>query len=177
LVTRYRKLIKWEGEWHEDITVGGLYLHEVNSKTFKDDVGEQRAISRGQWGDLPPPPLPVSVPCETPVVISNVPRETVDIISSVPRETVEVISNVPRETIGETSGSPLDSQVGGTHYDKAIQPVEYIHANKLPFIEGNVVKYITRWRDKNGLEDLEKIKEYIDLLIHLEKLKAPQITT
>lgn len=67
--------------------------------------------------------------------------------------------------------SPLDSQVGGDHYKKAIQPIEYIHANKLPFIEGNVVKYITRWRDKNGLEDLIKIKQYIDLLIHLEKLQ------
>ena len=67
--------------------------------------------------------------------------------------------------------SPLDIQVGGTHYQTSIQPIEYIHANKLPFIEGNVVKYITRWRDKNGIEDLIKIKQYIDLLIHLEKLK------
>ena len=67
--------------------------------------------------------------------------------------------------------SPLDTQVGGNHYQTPIQPIEYIHANNLPFIEGNVVKYITRWRDKNGLEDLIKIKQYIDLLIHLEKLQ------
>lgn len=61
-------------------------------------------------------------------------------------------------------------QVGGGHYKSPIQPIEYIHANNLPFIEGNVVKYITRWRNKNGIEDLNKIKHYIDLLIQLEGL-------
>jgi hypothetical protein len=66
----------------------------------------------------------------------------------------------------------LDVQVGGSHYKNLkIQPVEYIHANQLPYIEGNIVKYITRWRDKNGVKDLEKIKHYIDLLIELEKLQ------
>jgi len=70
--------------------------------------------------------------------------------------------------------SALDTQVGGGHYkDNAIQPIAYIHANKLGYCEGNVVKYITRWRDKNGLQDLIKIKHYIDLLIELEGLEAP----
>lgn len=65
--------------------------------------------------------------------------------------------------------SALDTQVGGGHYkDRAIQPIEFIHANGLNFIEGSVVKYITRWRDKNGVQDLEKIKHYVDLLIELE---------
>ena len=64
--------------------------------------------------------------------------------------------------------SALAKQVNGDHYNKPIQPIQYIHANGLGFIEGNVVKYITRWRDKNGLQDLEKIKHYIDLLIELE---------
>jgi hypothetical protein len=69
--------------------------------------------------------------------------------------------------------SALDSQEGGSHYkDRAIQPIEYIHANNLPFIEGSVVKYITRWRDKGGVEDLKKIKHYIDLLIELEAKHA-----
>ena len=68
--------------------------------------------------------------------------------------------------------SALDVQEGGGHYkNKAIQPVQYIHANGLGFCEGNVVKYITRWRDKNGLADLQKAKHYIDLLIELERLK------
>jgi len=67
----------------------------------------------------------------------------------------------------------LDRQIGGGHYkDRAIQPIEYIHANGLPFIEGSVVKYITRWRDKGGVQDLEKIKHYVDLLIELERRKG-----
>ena len=65
--------------------------------------------------------------------------------------------------------SALQEQVGGDHYkDCPIQPVEYIHANGLGFIEGNVVKYITRWRSKGGLKDLAKIKHFIDLLMELE---------
>lgn len=67
------------------------------------------------------------------------------------------------------SSSPIKIQIGGDHYKKyKIQPVEYIHANNLDFFQGNVVKYITRFRDKNGIEDLKKIKHFIDLLIELE---------
>lgn len=63
----------------------------------------------------------------------------------------------------------LETQVGGDHYKtKAIQPVEYIHANGLGFCEGNVVKYVSRWKDKNGLKDLEKARHYLDILIQLE---------
>ena len=66
----------------------------------------------------------------------------------------------------------LETQVGGGHYKtKRIQPVEYIHANNLNFLEGCIVKRITRWRDKenaNRFEDLEKIKHEIDLLIEME---------
>ena len=66
----------------------------------------------------------------------------------------------------------LVKQVGGSHYkDNAIQPIENIHANKLGFCEGNVVKYVTRWKDKNGIADLEKAKHYIELLIELEGKK------
>lgn len=63
----------------------------------------------------------------------------------------------------------LITQIGGHHYKKlSIQPVEYIHANSIPYFEGNVIKYVTRWRDKGGLEDLEKAKHYLDLLIEFE---------
>ena len=69
--------------------------------------------------------------------------------------------------------SALEKQTGGNHYKKcSIQPIEYIHANNLPFIEGNVVKYITRWRDKNGIEDLKKVIHYVELLIELESRNA-----
>lgn len=54
-----------------------------------------------------------------------------------------------------------------THYDKPIQPWDYIIANDLGFLEGNVVKYITRWRDKNGVEDLRKCRAYIDKLLEV----------
>lgn len=64
----------------------------------------------------------------------------------------------------------LDVQVAGDHYKKlAIQPVQYIHANGIGYFEGNVIKYVSRWRDKGGLADLEKAKHYIELLIELEK--------
>jgi hypothetical protein len=65
--------------------------------------------------------------------------------------------------------SALDVQTGGSHYkDLKIQPVEYIHANDLGFCEGSVIKYITRWRAKNGIEDLKKARHFIDLLIEFE---------
>lgn len=65
--------------------------------------------------------------------------------------------------------SALSKQVAGAHYKaRKIQPVEYIHANSLDFFEGSVVKYITRWRQKNGITDLEKAKHFIELLIELE---------
>jgi hypothetical protein len=62
------------------------------------------------------------------------------------------------------------AQVGGNHYQHlAIQPIEYIHANSIPFLEGNIIKYVTRWKDKNGLEDLLKARHYIEVLIKLEE--------
>ena len=65
--------------------------------------------------------------------------------------------------------SSLESQVGGNHYSKLkIQPVEYIHANNIPFIEGSIIKYATRWRNKGGIKDLEKIIHFTNLLIELE---------
>lgn len=65
--------------------------------------------------------------------------------------------------------SALDEQVGGDHYRAmAIQPVEFIHANGIPFIEGCVVKYVSRWRSKGGVADLEKAKHFLEILIDLE---------
>jgi hypothetical protein len=62
--------------------------------------------------------------------------------------------------------SVWSTQVGGNHYAKyAIQPTEYIIKNKLDFCEGNVVKYVTRYKDKNGIEDLRKARHYLDILI------------
>lgn len=66
----------------------------------------------------------------------------------------------------EKPQSALDKQVGGGHYkDKGIQPIQYIFANNLGFCEANIVKYASRWKEKNGIQDLEKIIHYTELLI------------
>jgi hypothetical protein len=65
--------------------------------------------------------------------------------------------------------SALGQQTGGDHYKRLkIQPVEYITANQIPFIEGCVIKYLTRHRDKNGSEDIQKAIHFLELLIELE---------
>ena len=56
--------------------------------------------------------------------------------------------------------------------EQPIQPVEYIFANAIGYFEGNVIKYVSRWRKKNGIADLEKAKHYIELLIELETRNA-----
>lgn len=64
---------------------------------------------------------------------------------------------------------PTNKQIGGNHYQSlAIQPVEYTVKNQLSFLQGNVIKYITRYKAKNGLQDLQKAKHYIDLIIQFE---------
>lgn len=62
-----------------------------------------------------------------------------------------------------------DKQIGGDHYKTMkIQPAEFIEANGLSYLQGNAIKYICRFRDKNGIEDLRKAKHYIDMLIEFE---------
>lgn len=73
-----------------------------------------------------------------------------------------------------TSISALDKQVSGSHYkDKGIQPIVYIHANELGFCEGNVIKYVTRHKDKNGAADIRKAIHYLELLLELEYKDDP----
>lgn len=79
------------------------------------------------------------------------------------------ITRNPPATVPVPGANALDVQVAGSHYkDMAIQPVEFVHANGIGYFEGNVIKYVTRWRNKNGIADLEKAKHYIELLIELE---------
>lgn len=59
-----------------------------------------------------------------------------------------------------------DTQIGGSHYkNMKLQPITFILKNDIPFCEGNVIKYLCRYKHKNGLEDLLKAKHYLDLLI------------
>ena len=65
--------------------------------------------------------------------------------------------------------SALQTQVAGSHYtDMVIQPVTFIHANGLDFCQGSILKYVCRFRNKNGKDDLLKAKHFIDLLIEME---------
>jgi hypothetical protein len=66
--------------------------------------------------------------------------------------------------------SYLDQQEGGDHYKKyPIQPIEYNHANNIPYIEGECIAKLTRWRDKGGIGDLKKVIHSVQLLIELEE--------
>lgn len=63
----------------------------------------------------------------------------------------------------------LANQVGGSHYkDMKIQPVEFIVANGLSFLEGNAVKYVCRHRVKNGKQDIEKAIHYLQMILETE---------
>lgn len=65
--------------------------------------------------------------------------------------------------------NPIDTQIGGSHYkDMAIQPVEFITKNKIPFIEGSVIKYVCRHRNKNKGEDIKKAIHFLNLLLEIE---------
>lgn len=63
-------------------------------------------------------------------------------------------------------------QVAGDHYKSGIQHWDYVIANGLGYFEGQITKYVTRWRKKNGLQDLEKARHFLDKLI--ETVKAEQ---
>jgi hypothetical protein len=66
----------------------------------------------------------------------------------------------------------LDIQVAGDHYKAMpIQPVEFIHANNIPYCEANAIKYICRHRKKNGEQDIRKAIHYLELLIQMEYSK------
>ena len=65
--------------------------------------------------------------------------------------------------------SALDEQVGGDHYRKlGIQPIELIRDINANFFQGNVIKYVTRYKDKNGIKDLEKARHYLELMRELK---------
>ena len=70
--------------------------------------------------------------------------------------------------------NPLETQVAGSHYSNmAIQPVEFIHRNGIGFIEGSVIKYVCRWKKKNGVEDLRKAVHFLEILIAMEAKDSP----
>jgi hypothetical protein len=71
--------------------------------------------------------------------------------------------------------SANDEQHGGSHYKgKAIQPWDYIAANNIGYFEGCAIKYLSRWKDKGGIEDLRKARHFVEKLIEIELAKSAQ---
>lgn len=112
-------------------------------------------------------PAPVLVPETQPAVdattlVGTPAREDIARLA----ETTQTVS--PTEPLKDISA--LARQEGGNHYmGLKIKPAEYSHANKLGFIEGSVVKYVSRWREKGGIGDLKKARHLLDILIELEE--------
>lgn len=64
-------------------------------------------------------------------------------------------------------------QFGGTHYkNMVIEPWDFISANEIPYLEGCAIKYLARWRNKGGIEDLRKAIHFIEKRIELEEAKG-----
>lgn len=69
----------------------------------------------------------------------------------------------------QREGRATEEQIGGNHYkEMAIQPIEFITKNNIPYMEGNIIKYICRHRNKNKAEDIKKIIHYCKLILELE---------
>lgn len=65
--------------------------------------------------------------------------------------------------------SANDTQCGGDHYkNKPVQPWDFISANNIGYLEGCAIKYLARWKDKGGVQDLLKARHYLDKLIELQ---------
>ena len=74
------------------------------------------------------------------------------------------MEELPKNSL--VTGDPLEQQVGGDHYSKyRIQPVEIMQELNLDFVRGNILKYLVRYKDKNGIEDLKKAFHYSRILL------------
>lgn len=67
--------------------------------------------------------------------------------------------------------SANEKQVGGNHYASGIQHWDYVIANELDYFQAQVTKYVTRWKKKNGIQDLEKAMHFLEKYIESEKMK------
>lgn len=71
-----------------------------------------------------------------------------------------------------------DKQISGNHYkEMSIQPWTYVHANNLGYFEGSAIKYITRWRSKGGIADIQKAIHFLEKLIELESVSKSNAFT
>ena len=84
-------------------------------------------------------------------------------------ESMEDIANkhkaYKRKTFEEEYTGDKPKQVGGSHYQLPIEPIDYIVKNGLGYREGNVIKYVTRHKNKNGAEDIRKAIHYLEMIL------------
>lgn len=132
-------------------------------KTNKFRVGDEVEIVKldktiqhfGGEGLLSP------VGTKTFVTYVDVTGEEVEIDTDMYSYHADDLTLIKNEVLESKPYNPLNAQEGGGHYkDKGIQPLEYTMKNNLSFCEGNVVKYISRYKSKNGIEDLAKVIHY-----------------
>jgi len=98
--------------------------------------------------------------------ILNTLREQVKEMAKEVKETIQKETELP---IKQETTSALATQAGGNHYKiMGIQPVEYIQANNLDYFEGNVVKYVTRHKNKGKEQDIKKAIHYLQLILELQ---------
>jgi hypothetical protein len=77
-----------------------------------------------------------------------------------------------------TTSTPSDAnsrQVAGTHYKSGIQHWDYVVANNLDYFQGQITKYVTRWKQKNGIQDLKKAQHFLEKYIQVEEAKLNPI--
>ena len=84
-------------------------------------------------------------------------------------------TNQVERFLQQHGASANDRQVGGDHYQKPIQPWDYIVSIGAGFLDGNAIKYLSRWRAKGGVEDLKKARHYIDKVIEVETSKGSDV--
>lgn len=81
-------------------------------------------------------------------------------------EQQQTVARVGGDKVACRKAQPTFAQVGGDHYSKMkVQPIDFITANGLGYIEGNIIKYVCRYKSKNGVEDLKKAQHYLQMLI------------
>lgn len=128
---------------------GLIWFLRDQSTLLRNDGGSAKLLAIDQWDDgLPKIGSEYGLPCDHRGNSLKVKKEA------------------------QPEQSVWDTQVGGNHYTKMkIQPFQYSMANGLDPMQHTIVKYVSRFRDKNGIQDLEKAKQTIDLLIAYEKEK------
>ena len=136
-------------------------MNALKAKKFK--VGDEvkivkldKTIKHFGGGEMMSP-----VGTKTFVTYVNVTGEEVEIDADIYSYHADDFTLVKNEVLETQVYNPLVAQEGGGHYkNRGIQPLEYTMKNNLSFCEGNVVKYISRYKSKNGIEDLAKVIHY-----------------